>query len=147
VGATIAFGTGYYYPPYVYWGPVYPIYEGPTAMWSASTTVSTGAKTEMCTGETPTEVGAITAMAVGIRSIHPLRGNKLRRDFRIVREILPRGQRVRDSPPSIPILYRDSTDLQKPVKEANCRHKDFRAFVVVAAVFAGRHQRRSTAFS
>lgn len=25
-GACIAFGTGYYYPPFVYWGPVYPIY-------------------------------------------------------------------------------------------------------------------------
>jgi hypothetical protein len=26
VGATIVYGTGYYYPPYVYWGPRYPIY-------------------------------------------------------------------------------------------------------------------------
>ena len=26
-GMTIAFGTGYYYPPYVYWGSVYPIYR------------------------------------------------------------------------------------------------------------------------
>ena len=26
VGATVVYGTGYYYPPYVYWGPMYPIY-------------------------------------------------------------------------------------------------------------------------
>lgn len=27
VGTAIAFGTGYYYPPYVYWGAAYPIYR------------------------------------------------------------------------------------------------------------------------
>lgn len=28
VGATIAYGTGYYYPPYIYWGPhPYPVYR------------------------------------------------------------------------------------------------------------------------
>jgi len=26
VGAAVVYGTGYYYPPYVYWGPRYPIY-------------------------------------------------------------------------------------------------------------------------
>jgi hypothetical protein len=26
VGSTVVYGTGYYYPPYVYWGPHYPIY-------------------------------------------------------------------------------------------------------------------------
>ena len=26
VGATVVYGTGYYYPPYVYWGPRYPVY-------------------------------------------------------------------------------------------------------------------------
>jgi hypothetical protein len=26
VGATVVYGTGYYYPPFVYWGPMYPIY-------------------------------------------------------------------------------------------------------------------------
>jgi hypothetical protein len=26
-GVAIAYGTGYYYPPYVYWGPGYPIYR------------------------------------------------------------------------------------------------------------------------
>ena len=26
-GMALAFGTGYYYPPYVYWGPMYPIYR------------------------------------------------------------------------------------------------------------------------
>jgi hypothetical protein len=26
LGATLVYGTGYYYPPYVYWGPRYPIY-------------------------------------------------------------------------------------------------------------------------
>jgi hypothetical protein len=26
VGSTVVYGTGFYYPPYVYWGPRYPIY-------------------------------------------------------------------------------------------------------------------------
>ena len=32
VGATVVYGTGYYYPPYVYWGPQPIYYPIPTAM-------------------------------------------------------------------------------------------------------------------
>ncbi len=37
VGAAIAYGSGYYYPPYVYWGPgaVYPIYRPWPATYGA----------------------------------------------------------------------------------------------------------------
>ncbi len=101
----------------------------------------------MCTGKTLAEVGATTAMEVGITSIHPLRGNKVRRDCRMVREPLPRSQLVRDFRPSIRIHCKDSTDLRRFGNEANSRPNDYKTFIVVGAVFAGRHQRRSSAFS